>query len=299
MGPFCTNKKVGGGAYNVSSASLTSYTAYSSDSDSLSPPSVITTSSKSDMKLQKTEKKVLTSLRSFLMVMALSIHSIFEGMAIGLEETEAGVWKLFLAVSIHATAIVFCIGTEMIASNTRKSKIVMYMVVLSIVTPIGVLIGIIVTVHMEQASGEHVRVIGVLQGLAGGTLLYITFFEVLARDKLAKYGMSGLLGALAVMVGFTFMAAMEAGAGGHSHGGHNHGSHAGHVHIHQEQRLHPNSGDVHNHVHQHNEEIINHFETYHDHSQAEQHYGQNDHDHDNTQEEHNYDHSQDIHNHEH
>jgi hypothetical protein len=35
-----------------------------------------------------------------------------------------------------------------------------------------------------------------LQGLAGGTLLYITFFEVLSRDKLVKYGMTGILGKL-------------------------------------------------------------------------------------------------------
>ena len=65
-------------------------------------------------------------------------------------------------MTIHATAIVFCIGTEMISSGTKRLKIVIYMVVLSIVTPIGVLIGIIVTVHIEQASGEHVLVIGVL-----------------------------------------------------------------------------------------------------------------------------------------
>ena len=88
------------------------------------------------------------------------------------------------------------------------------MAILSIVTPIGVLIGIIVTVHMEQvriechhseykdsqndyfccwmfvylgfllenifaqAGGAHVLAIGVLQGLAAGTLLYITFYEV-------------------------------------------------------------------------------------------------------------------------
>jgi hypothetical protein len=82
--PFCNNKKVGGNVYNVSSASLTSYTSNTSDSDSLShAPSVATTTSKSDMKSQRTEKKMLTSLRSFLMVVALSIHSIFEGMAIG------------------------------------------------------------------------------------------------------------------------------------------------------------------------------------------------------------------------
>jgi len=165
------------------------------------------------------KKKVATFLTSFVVVLALSIHSVFEGMAIGLEEKEAGVWKLFLAVAIHATAIIFCIGTEMIADNTQTSLIVIYMVVLSLVTPIGVVIGIIVTEHMEQASGEHVLAIGVLQGLAAGSLLYITFCEVLTRENLGKYGMSRMVGAMAVLVGFTFMAAMEAGAQGHGHGG--------------------------------------------------------------------------------
>ena len=64
-----------------------------------------------------------------------------------------------------------------------------------------------------------------LQGLAAGTLLYITFFEVLARDKLGRYGMSGLVGALAVTLGFSLMAGLEV-AGGHSHGGHGHGHEA-------------------------------------------------------------------------
>merc|ERR1712142_1116991 len=96
-------------------------------------------------------------------------------------------------------------------------------------TPIGIFIGIMVTVHIENASGEHILVIGVLQGLAAGTLLYITFFEVLARDKLSKYGMSGLVGAMAVMIGFTVMAGMEA-QGGHSHGGHGHAGHHDHGH---------------------------------------------------------------------
>ena len=137
---------------------------------------------------------VLTSLRSFLVVLALSIHSLFEGreernyainfqfcnqgMAIGLEESDSGVWKLLMAIAIHAVPIVFCVGTDMISSGVKKLQVVIYMIVLSINSPIGILIGIIVTMHMEQASGQHVLIIGVLQGLAAGTLLYITFFEV-------------------------------------------------------------------------------------------------------------------------
>jgi len=170
---------------------------------------------KTEPKETKKEKSFLVTLRSFFLVLAMSIHSVFEGMAIGLDESEAGVWKLGLAISIHAIPIVFCIGTEMIASGVKKGRIIVFISILSIVTPIGVVIGIIITLHLEQASGGHIFVIGVLQGLAGGTLLYIAFFEVLAREKLSNYGMSGLLGAFAVLLGFLMMAGMEAGNIGH------------------------------------------------------------------------------------
>ena len=46
----------------------------------------------------------------FLLVAALSFHSIFEGMAIGLQSTLNDVWFLFTAVIVHELAIMFCIG---------------------------------------------------------------------------------------------------------------------------------------------------------------------------------------------
>jgi len=255
---------------NVYNVSGSGYKSYGSDSDS----SNTETESKSSSQRKRNEKKTLISLRSFLAVLALSIHSLFEGMAIGLEETDAGVWKLLLAVSVHAIPIVFCVGTDMIASELKKVQIIIYMVVLSVNTPIGILIGILVTAHLENASGQHILVIGVLQGLAAGTLLYITFFEVLARDKLNKYGMSGLAGALAVMVGFTVMAGMEA-TGGHSHGGS--GGHHGHAHY---QHLSVSDGfhDGHDHSGLHLEHVHDHHD---DHEHHGGHYhGEGDHDHD-------------------
>jgi len=59
-----------------------------------------------------------------------------------------------------------------------------------------------------------------VQGLAAGTLLYITFFEVLSREKLTRYRMTGIIGVLAIALGFTVMAVMEGtGSHTHSHGG--------------------------------------------------------------------------------
>ena len=80
------------------------------------------------------------------------------------------------------------------------------MITLAIVTPLGVIIGMIITANVQ----ESYYVIGLLQGLAGGTLLYITFYEVLDKEKLAKVGMTGLTGCLLIILGFGVMAGLEA-----------------------------------------------------------------------------------------
>jgi zinc transporter ZupT len=288
--------------YSVTQPSISS--ASSSDSDTTAPASPEHQASNKDKK-----GEILSTLRSIMVVIALSVHSLFEGMAIGLEEENSGVWKLTLAITIHAIPIVFCVGTDMLTSGVKKMKLIIYIIVLSLNTPIGILIGIIVTIHKGDTdeSGGHVLLIGILQGLAAGTLLYITFFEVLARDKLTKYGMSGLAGALAVMLGFALMGGMEAAGHGHSHGGgHGHAHDMGHHHG----ALSQAEGHLHmaheNHLHDHDEHNHDHDE--HDHDEHGGHWGHDpepephedhDHDHDHDDHDHGDEHDHDDHDHEH
>ena len=107
---------------------------------------------------------MLFGLRSCLLVVAFSVHNLFEGMAVGLEETSSGVWQLFLAVIIHSVAIIFCIGTDMVVGGTRPWKLVGYMVVVSGVTPLGVIIGVVVS----ASANTHHLLVGIMQGLAAG-----------------------------------------------------------------------------------------------------------------------------------
>merc|ERR1712025_249077 len=160
------------------------------------------------------------------------------GLAVGLEETSVGVWQLFLAIAIHSIVIVFCIGTDMVVKGTKRSRIILSMVVLSLVTPIGVIAGIILTLHTRAETGGDILMMGVLQGLAAGTLIYITFFEVLSKDKLSRHGMSGFLGVFFVISGFSFMAALN-GLVGHTHS-HSHTG-VGHALVH----THKSSHDAH------------------------------------------------------
>ena len=153
---------------------------------------------------------------------------------LGLQENNSDVWKLFAAVIVHDIAIQFCIGTEMITMRTKKLQvgknsdiylpilllhtsydilfqIFLYMFTLAGITSLGIIIGMVITDYAAtDDSGLQTLIVGLLQGLAGGTLLYITFYELLDKEKLAKLGLSGLGGCLLLILGFALMAGLEA-----------------------------------------------------------------------------------------
>lgn len=173
---------------------------------------------------------MLGHLRSLMVVLALSFHSVFEGLAIGLQPTTRDVWYLFTAVSIHASAILFCVGMELVMSSMRLLNMVAYIVLLALVSPLGVALGVVVTsAGGGEDSGEEATIggiaatpgqalaIGALQAVAGGTILYITFFEVLQREK-RRTDSVGPLRLACVLVGFLLMVGLQV-IGGHEHSG--------------------------------------------------------------------------------
>jgi zinc transporter 1/2/3 len=77
------------------------------------------------------------NLRSLFVVLALSFHSIMEGLAIGLEQNMDDMGFLFLAVSVHECTILFCIGIKLVISCSSLTNIVLNIIVLTLVSPFG------------------------------------------------------------------------------------------------------------------------------------------------------------------
>lgn len=142
------------------------------------------------------EDTVVKSIRGLLVVVALSVHELFEGLAVGLESSASEVWYMFGAVSAHKLVIAFCIGVELITIQTKTILIILYVFTFAVVSPLGIGIGIAIT----DGTGADVPSV-ILQGLACGTLLYIVFFEIIKKDQNG----GGLLQFLAVLVGFVIM----------------------------------------------------------------------------------------------
>lgn len=144
--------------------------------------------------------------RELLIVIALTVHEVFEGLAIGLEVHLASVWYLFTAVAIHKSVIAFCIGVEMVSAKTKLSLAIVYALIFSVASPIGIGIGLLL--DSGTASVDVMEILSVvLQGMATGTLLYVVFFEVLKREPGRNNG--GLPQMVAILVGFTVMAGLQ------------------------------------------------------------------------------------------
>lgn len=140
---------------------------------------------------------IVSSLRGLLIVMALSVHELFEGLAVGLEHTTANVWYMFGSVSAHKVVIAFCIGVELMVHKTKNWLVILYIFVYAIVSPIGIAIGIWLS-NADDSDAISVASV-ILQGLASGTLLYVIFFEILSKHK------DGIVQYFAVVFGFFLM----------------------------------------------------------------------------------------------
>ena len=149
------------------------------------------------------------SSKNVLTVLALSFHSIFEAMAIGLENSTYGVWKVFGAIAVHKFVITFCVALELVNSETTKlCSYISYMTVFCLVSPVGVAIGTAVSELSKVNGQDHYFTISVLQGLSAGTILYVVVFEVLQREKTRKK-IPGLVQLLFVILGFAAMLSIE------------------------------------------------------------------------------------------
>ncbi|KAK5874262.1 hypothetical protein PBY51_019227 [Eleginops maclovinus] len=141
--------------------------------------------------------------RSFMLFLSLSLHSIFEGLAIGLQSTDSKVLEICIAILVHKTIIVFSLSVKLVQSSVRPLWVVAYISVFAMMSPIGIAIGISV-MEAQLAAGALIQ--AVLEGLAAGTFIYITFLEILPHE-LNSPGKQ-LLKVLFILLGFSIMAAL-------------------------------------------------------------------------------------------
>ena len=128
------------------------------------------------------EPQQLGGIRSFLLLLAMSIHTVFEGLAIGLQPNNTAVWSLFFAVIVHKCVIAFSLGIQFAENLKHTGRAITFIVFFAVMSPLGAAIGTAMTESTHGAS-ESVNIAStILQGLSTGVFLYVTFFETLGRE---------------------------------------------------------------------------------------------------------------------
>ncbi|XP_053679998.1 zinc transporter ZIP3 [Anopheles nili] len=146
----------------------------------------------------------------FGLLLALSLHSLLEGLAIGVQNSAPKVLLLLGAVSAHKFVVGFALGVELCLQGTiHRCSHILQVLTFSLGSVAGIGIGMGLDGLNETLTS---LIVPALQGLAGGTLLYVTVSEVLPRER-AKRRLHmrsiGLTQLVAVLVGFTLMSVLS------------------------------------------------------------------------------------------
>uniref|UniRef100_A0A182PI61 C-type lectin domain-containing protein n=1 Tax=Anopheles epiroticus TaxID=199890 RepID=A0A182PI61_9DIPT len=166
------------------------------------PPSVGRPSQQSAAELQ------LTGV--FGLLLALCMHSLLEGLAIGVQNSGPKVLLLLGAVSAHKFVVGFALGVQLCANGAReRCSHVLQVLTFSLGSVAGIGVGMGLDGLNETLT---TLIMPILQGLAGGTLLYVTVSEVLPRERAKRRLHARGLGPIqfvAVALGFGLMSALS------------------------------------------------------------------------------------------
>ncbi|XP_077290643.1 zinc/iron regulated transporter-related protein 88E isoform X2 [Arctopsyche grandis] len=140
------------------------------------------------------------------LLFALTIHAVLEGLAVGLQESSVKVYLLLGAIASHKLVVGFCLGAELISIHIEKLWVhILAIFTFSFGSALGIGFGMIIEDTDEYWTKSA---LGVMQSLAGGTLLYVTLIEVLPRERARWHRGPRIAGSLqfgATTIGFLIM----------------------------------------------------------------------------------------------
>ncbi|KAF2858346.1 Zip-domain-containing protein [Piedraia hortae CBS 480.64] len=153
-------------------------------------------------------------LQCLLLEAGILFHSVFIGMALSVSTGSAFVVLLF-AISFHQTFEGLALGSRIaaIAFDPSSFKPWVMCLMYGITTPIGQAIGIALQGMYDPASELGLLMVGVVNAISTGLLLYAGLVQLLAEDLLSERSYHDLQGVLRVkacgaVVGGCFLMAL-------------------------------------------------------------------------------------------
>ena len=139
--------------------------------------------------------KNLSNVTPYLLLAALCLDGLFEGIAIGVQETWKSVSFVAFAVILNKLSVAFGLGISLKKANTELKTFIRFIILFSIFCPFGIVIGYL--------FGKAIFVKGMFLAISAGTFTYVSCSVVIVeefaitRHRFSKYFMFILGGLLA------------------------------------------------------------------------------------------------------
>lgn len=125
---------------------------------------------------QKDQKDAGSLAVAMVLFIALSFHSVLEGLGIGAQTETA--WGVFMAIIMHKGLAAFALGSGLVQSAMPVTHVMLYMVVFSFMSIIGIIVGWIIAADSSEDSAAA----GICVALASGTFIYVAVMEVIPQE---------------------------------------------------------------------------------------------------------------------
>ena len=126
--------------------------------------------------VEEVKKSSSCNLTPFILMIALSVHSCFEGLAAGLQMNLTNLLNIIFAITIHKSAASVSLGIALVKTFPNDFRLVRQLIfVFALATPLGVVLGMIFA-----NAGEIYSI--VFSSLAAGTFIYIACTEVIVEQ---------------------------------------------------------------------------------------------------------------------
>ncbi|KAK4398614.1 Zinc transporter 11 [Sesamum angolense] len=118
---------------------------------------------------------------SVLLIAALCFHSIFEGIAIGVAETEADAWRALWTVCLHKIFAAIAMGIALLRMIPDRPLLscAAYAFAFAISSPAGIAIGIVIDATTQGSVADWIFAISM--GLACGVFIYVSINHLLSK----------------------------------------------------------------------------------------------------------------------
>uniref|UniRef100_A0A914DD00 Uncharacterized protein n=1 Tax=Acrobeloides nanus TaxID=290746 RepID=A0A914DD00_9BILA len=148
------------------------------------------------------ERRNIVKTMNFLL--AIIFHSVFDGIALGVQNSDFSLVTLFFGLGVHKSMEAFSTGLRIIRAHKDRPYFSFILIIpYAITSPIFAILGMVIT---NLSTNEIVRnkMMTILLSMSMGTFLYIAFFEMLAPER--ENGKYPIFKLVATFLGFTVIA---------------------------------------------------------------------------------------------